>query len=80
MAKKIKRSHKNRLTAEAKKLVPKEEQALAEEAIIGKGSEYFSRRRPQRSRLSLVGIGRSGRRDVAERAEELLGRAFELLP
>jgi hypothetical protein len=26
--------------------------------------------------LSLVGIGRSGRRDVAERAEELLGKGF----
>jgi metal-responsive CopG/Arc/MetJ family transcriptional regulator len=35
--------------------------------------EYVSRRRPKRSRLSLIGIGRSGRKDVAERAEELLG-------
>lgn len=38
--------------------------------------EYVRRRRPRRSRLSLVGIGRSGRKDVAERAEELLGKEF----
>jgi metal-responsive CopG/Arc/MetJ family transcriptional regulator len=38
--------------------------------------EYVRRRRPRRSRLSLVGIGRSGRKDVAERAEELLGKGF----
>ena len=38
--------------------------------------EYVTRRRPRRSRLSLVGIGRSGRKDVAQRAEELLGKGF----
>jgi metal-responsive CopG/Arc/MetJ family transcriptional regulator len=38
--------------------------------------EYVSRRRPKRSRLSLIGVGRSGRKDVAERAEELLGKGF----
>lgn len=37
---------------------------------------HVSRRRPKRSRLSLVGIGRSGRKDVAEHAEELLGKGF----
>lgn len=39
-------------------------------------ADYVSRRRPRRSRLSLVGVGRSGRKDVAERAEELLGKGF----
>lgn len=39
-------------------------------------NEYVSRRRPKRSRLSLIGIGRSGRKDIAERAEELLGKGF----
>jgi hypothetical protein len=39
-------------------------------------ARYVARRRPARSRLSLVGIGRSGRKDVAEHAEELLGRGF----
>ena len=39
-------------------------------------TEYVSRRRPKRSRLSLIGIGRSGRKDIAERAEELLGKGF----
>jgi len=38
--------------------------------------EYVARRRPRRSRMSLVGIGRSGRKDVAERAEEILGKGF----
>ena len=38
--------------------------------------EYVKRRRPRRSRLSLIGIGRSGRKDVAERAEELLDKGF----
>ena len=37
---------------------------------------YVSRRQPRRSHLSLVGIGKSGRKDVAERSEELLGKAF----
>ena len=39
-------------------------------------TEYVSRRRPKRSRLSLVGIGRSGRKDIAERSEELLRKGF----
>ena len=39
-------------------------------------TEYVSRRRPKRSRLTLVGIGRSGRKDVAQRSEELLGKGF----
>jgi metal-responsive CopG/Arc/MetJ family transcriptional regulator len=38
--------------------------------------EYVARRRPRRSRLSLIGIGRSGRKDVAERAEEILRKGF----
>jgi len=37
---------------------------------------YVSRRRPPKSRLSLVGIGRSGRKDVAERSEELLEKGL----
>jgi len=38
--------------------------------------EFVSRRHRKPSRLSLIGIGRSGRKDVAERAEELLGKGF----
>jgi len=38
--------------------------------------EFVSRRRAKRSRLSLVGVGRSGRKDIAERTEELLGKGF----
>lgn len=39
-------------------------------------TEYVSRRRPKRSRLSLIGVGRSGRKDIAERSEEFLGKGF----
>ena len=39
-------------------------------------TEYVSRRRPKRARLSLIGIGRSGRKDIAARAEELLSEGF----
>ena len=37
---------------------------------------YVARCGGRRPRLSLVGIGRSGRSDVAERAEELLAKGF----
>lgn len=39
-------------------------------------NEFVSRRQRKKFRLSLIGIGRSGRKDVAERAEELLGKEF----
>jgi predicted CopG family antitoxin len=45
---------------------------VARKALVA----YVSRRRPRRSRLSLVGIGKSGRKDVAERSEELLRKSF----
>lgn len=45
---------------------------VARKALVA----YVSRRQPRRSRLSLVGIGKSGRKDVAERSEELLGKSF----
>lgn len=37
---------------------------------------YVSRHRGGRRRLTFAGIGRSGRRDVAERAEALLKEGF----
>ncbi len=46
--------------------------AVTRKALV----EYVSRRQAKRSRLSLVGVGRSGRKDVAERSEELLGKGF----
>ena len=39
-------------------------------------NEYVSRRGHKRPRLSLIGIGNSGRKDVAARAEEILGKEF----
>lgn len=37
---------------------------------------YVSRQRRKRRPLTLAGIGRSGHRDVAERAEDLLKEGF----
>ena len=37
---------------------------------------HLARRRPRRARLSLVGVGRSGRNDVAAHAEALLEKGF----
>ncbi|HSB81531.1 MAG TPA: ribbon-helix-helix protein, CopG family [Candidatus Methylomirabilis sp.] len=39
-------------------------------------SAYVSKRRDGGKSLSIIGIGRSGRRDIAERAEELLKEGF----
>lgn len=39
-------------------------------------SAYVSKHRGKGKPLSIIGIGRSGRRDVAERAEELLKEGF----
>lgn len=39
-------------------------------------SAYVSKRRGRRKSLSIIGIGRSGRRDIAERAKELLKEGF----
>lgn len=39
-------------------------------------SSYVSKHHGGRKTLSIIGIGRSGRRDIAERAEELLKEGF----
>ena len=56
--------------------IAKKEKSSVSEVTRKALHEYVSRRRPKRSRLSLIGIGRSGRKDVAERAEELVGKGF----
>jgi metal-responsive CopG/Arc/MetJ family transcriptional regulator len=56
--------------------IAKRENTTVSEVTRKALNEYVSRRRPKRSRLSLIGIGRSGRKDIAERAEELLGKGF----
>jgi hypothetical protein len=56
--------------------IAKRENMTLSDAIRTALDRYVSRRQPKRSRLSLIGIGRSGRRDVAEHAEELLGKGF----
>lgn len=56
--------------------IARREQTTLSEIIRTALERYASRRRPRRSSLSLVAIGRSGRKDVAEHAEELLEKGF----
>jgi hypothetical protein len=56
--------------------IARRENITLSDAIRTALERYVARRRPKPSRLSLIGIGRSGRRDVAECAEELLGKGF----
>ena len=56
--------------------IAKRENTTLSDAIRAALERYVSRRQPRRSRLSLIGIGRSGRGDIAEHAEELLGKGF----
>ena len=54
--------------------IAKRESMTLSDAIRAALDRYIERHGPERARLSLIGIGRSGRRDVAERAEDLLGK------
>jgi len=56
--------------------IAKRENMTMSDAIRAALDRYVSRRQPKRARLSLIGIGRSGRRDVAEHAEDLLDKGF----
>jgi predicted CopG family antitoxin len=56
--------------------IARRENMLVSDVIRMALDRYLSSHRPKRSRLLLVGIGRSGRRDVAERAEDLLAMGF----
>jgi len=56
--------------------IAKRENSTVSEMIRKALREYVARRRPKRSPLSLTEIGRSGRKDISERAEELLGKGF----
>ncbi len=56
--------------------IAKQENSSVSEVARRALAAYVARRRPRRSRLSLVGIGKSGRKDVAERSEELLRKGF----
>ena len=58
------------------KEIAKRENCTVSEVTRKALNEYVSRRARKRSRLSLIGIGRSGRKDVAERSEELLAKGF----
>jgi predicted CopG family antitoxin len=56
--------------------IAKQEHRTLSDVIRTALERYVSRKKSRRRRLSLVGIGKSGRNDVAERAEELLGKGF----
>lgn len=56
--------------------IAQRENITLSEAIRTALERYVSHRRPRRPTFSLIGIGHSGRKDVAEHAEELLGKGF----
>lgn len=58
------------------KEIAKRENSTVSEVTRKALNEFVSRRARRRSRLSLIGIGRSGRKDVAERSEDLLRKGF----
>lgn len=59
------------LLASLRALAEKEHRSLS--AVIRAAlEEYISQRQPARPLPSFLGLGRSGRKDIAERAEELL--------
>jgi len=63
-------------TLSALQSLAKEEGVSLAEIIRQALEAFLTQRRSSRPPLSIVGIGRSGRDDVAERAEELLLRAM----
>lgn len=56
--------------------IARREHITLSEAIRTALERYVSRRQPKPSSLSLMAIGRSGRKDIAEHAEELLDKGF----
>ena len=56
--------------------IAKQENTTVSELTRKALAEYVSRRRAKRSRLSLVGIGRSSRKDIAECSEEPLRKGL----
>ena len=56
--------------------IAKRENLSLSDVIRAALERYAARHGRRRARISLIGIGRSGRRDVAEHAEELLGKGF----
>ncbi len=62
------------LLAALREIADKERMGLSA-AIRAAIEEYIGRRRPTRTLPSFLGLGRSGRKDIAEHAEELLWTA-----
>jgi metal-responsive CopG/Arc/MetJ family transcriptional regulator len=58
------------------KEIAKRENSTVSEVTRKALNEFASRRMRKRSRLSLIGIGRSGCKDVAGRAEDFLDKGF----
>ena len=54
------------------KLIADEEGVSIAETIRQALDRFVAQRQKRRKQLSLIGIGRSGRKDVSERCEELL--------
>ena len=59
-------------TLETLKYIAKEEGISIAEVIREAMSKFIAQRQGERKKLSILGIGQSGRKDIAERCEELL--------
>ena len=60
------------LIKEFKELSKEKNRSVAE--MVREAMEQYVRQRHQKKKLSFIGIGASGRRDVSEKHEELLWR------
>ena len=58
------------LLSEIREISAKEKKTVAE--VMREAMRTYVRKKQPRRKLSFVGIGRSGRKDIAERHEELL--------
>lgn len=63
-------------TLAALRTIARERGLSLAEAMRQALAAFVAKHRPRRKPLSIIGIGRSGRKDAAERAEQLLRKGF----
>lgn len=63
-------------TLAALRTIARERGLSLAEAVRQALAAFVAKHRPRRKPLSIIGIGRSGRKDVADRAEALLRKGF----
>ena len=66
----------NEETLTALRAIARERGLSLAEAVRQALATFVAKHRPRRKPLSIIGIGRSGRKNVADRAEEFLRKGF----